>query len=43
LLRVYVGCGLKLYGDPGEADLIKIHIRSGKLTLLRFDDFLERV
>ncbi len=40
LLRVYVGCGLKLYGDPSAADLIKIHIRSGKLTLLRFDDFL---
>lgn len=40
LLRVYVGCALRLYGDPGGADLIKIHIRSGKLTLLRFDDFL---
>jgi DNA phosphorothioation-associated putative methyltransferase len=40
LLRVYVGCGLKLYGDPGEADLIKIHIRSGKLTLMSFGDFL---
>ena len=40
LLRVYVGCGLKLYGDPGDADLIKIHIRPGKLTLMRFDDFL---
>ncbi|MCX7113346.1 MAG: DNA phosphorothioation-associated putative methyltransferase [Proteobacteria bacterium] len=40
VLRVYVGCGLKLYGDPESADLIKIHIRSGKLTLMRFDDFL---
>jgi DNA phosphorothioation-associated putative methyltransferase len=40
VLRVYVNCGLKLYGDPENADLIKIHIRSGKLTLMRFDDFL---
>ncbi len=40
VLRVYVACGLKLYGDPESADLIKIHIRSGKLTLLCFDDFL---
>jgi DNA phosphorothioation-associated putative methyltransferase len=39
ILRAYVGCGLRLYGDPGSADLIKIHIRSGKLTLMRFDDF----
>ncbi len=40
VLRVYVACGLKLYGAPESADLIKIHIRSGKLTLLRLDDFL---
>jgi DNA phosphorothioation-associated putative methyltransferase len=40
VLRAYVGCGLRLYGDPGDCDLIKIHIRSGKLTLMRFDDFL---
>lgn len=39
VLRTYVGCGLRLYGDPGGADLIKIHIRSGKLTLMAFDDF----
>lgn len=39
LLRVYVACGLMIYGDLEEADLIKIHIRSGKLTLMKFDDF----
>jgi DNA phosphorothioation-associated putative methyltransferase len=39
VLRAYVGCGLRFYGDPGSADLIKIHIRSGKLTLMSFDDF----
>ena len=38
-LRCYVGCGAKLYGDVETADLIKIHIRSGKLTLLFYDDF----
>lgn len=42
VLRVYIACGLRLYGDPGGADLIKIHIRSGKLTLLRFDGFLAK-
>jgi DNA phosphorothioation-associated putative methyltransferase len=39
VLRTYVGCGLRLYGDAESADLIKIHIRSGKLTLMSFDDF----
>lgn len=39
LLRVYVGCAAALYGDYRSADLIKIHIRSGKLTLMRYDDF----
>ncbi|WP_347259270.1 DNA phosphorothioation-associated putative methyltransferase, partial [Methylocaldum sp.] len=39
ILRAYVGCGVLLYGDVSSADLIKIHIRSGKLTLMSFDDF----
>lgn len=39
VLRTYVTCGLRLYGDPESADLIKIHIGSGKLTLMTFDDF----
>jgi DNA phosphorothioation-associated putative methyltransferase len=38
-LRVYVQCGALRYGDPEEADLIKIHVASGKLTLLHYDDF----
>ena len=42
ILRTYVGCGLRLYGDAGSADLIKIHIRSGKLTLMSFDDFINK-
>jgi DNA phosphorothioation-associated putative methyltransferase len=38
-LRCYAGCAAKLYGDIDTADLVKIHIRSGKLTLLFYDDF----
>lgn len=39
LLRVYVGCAAVLYGDYRHADLVKIHIRSGKVSLMRYDDF----
>jgi DNA phosphorothioation-associated putative methyltransferase len=39
ILRVYVHCGAVRYGSPDEADLIKIHVRSGKLTFLHYDDF----
>ncbi|MFP4351178.1 MAG: DNA phosphorothioation-associated putative methyltransferase, partial [Desulfococcaceae bacterium] len=39
VLRVYVGCAGVLYGDLRIADIIKIHQHSGKVSLLRFDDF----
>ncbi|NCC41201.1 MAG: DNA phosphorothioation-associated putative methyltransferase [Gammaproteobacteria bacterium] len=39
LLRIYVGCAARLYGDYHNADLVKIHIGSGKLSLTRYDDF----
>ena len=39
VLRVYIGCATQLYGDIENADLIKIHIRSGKVSLMRYDDF----
>lgn len=39
VLRVFIQCGALRYGDPEEADLIKIHIASGKLTFLHYDDF----
>ncbi len=42
LLRVYVGCAAVLYGDYRNADLVKIHIGSGKVSLMRYDDFTER-
>lgn len=39
LLRVYVCSALQLYGELDDIQLIKIHIRSGKLTLLGYEDF----
>jgi DNA phosphorothioation-associated putative methyltransferase len=39
ILRIYVHCAAKLYGDPEQADLIKIHKFSGKVTFQLFDDF----
>jgi DNA phosphorothioation-associated putative methyltransferase len=39
LLRVYVECGARLFGNPREADLIKFHLRSKKLTFQIYDDF----
>jgi DNA phosphorothioation-associated putative methyltransferase len=30
----------RLYGDVLSADLVKIHIQSGKVTLMKFDDFV---
>ncbi|MCG5531017.1 DNA phosphorothioation-associated putative methyltransferase [Halorhodospira halochloris] len=39
LLRIYVGAAALLYGDWRNSDLVKIHIGSGKLSLMRFDDF----
>jgi DNA phosphorothioation-associated putative methyltransferase len=43
ILRIYVGCAAQLYGDIESMDLIKIHIASGKTTLLRFDNFHKRL
>lgn len=39
ILRIYIMCGLIRFGDLDEIDLIKIHIRSSKLTLQRYDSF----
>jgi len=39
VLRVYVGCGLLIYGNAGNAQLAKIHVLSGKLTLTEYDEF----
>ena len=39
VLRAYVGCGLLIYGNAGDAQLAKIHALSGKLTLTEYDEF----
>ena len=36
---VYIGCAAALYGDLRNADLMKVHIGSGKVSLMRYDDF----
>ena len=39
LIRIFVGCALQLFADVGAVDLIKVHLHSGKVTFLVYDDF----
>lgn len=39
LLRVYVGAAIQLYGELDDIDLVKIHITSGKVSFMGYDDF----
>ena len=39
VLRAYVACAESLYGDAAQADLVKLHKSSGKVTFLLYDDF----
>ena len=39
ILRIYVGAAAVMYGDWNEADVIKVHLTSGKVTFMVFDDF----
>lgn len=39
VLRIFVHCAAYRYGDPAQADLIKIHKRSGKITFQHYEDF----
>lgn len=39
VLRVYIGCASRLYGEVDSADVVKIHLDSGKLSLMSYDDF----
>ena len=39
VLRIYVACAELLYGDLHEADLVRIHKASGKVTFLTYADF----
>ena len=38
-LRVYIGCATQLYGELDNVDLIKVHIGSGKVSLMAYDDW----
>jgi len=38
-LRVYIGCAGKLYGEAQDADAVKVHVGSGKVTLMSYDDY----
>lgn len=40
-LRAYVGCAEQLYGHMGDADVVKIHLQSSKLTLLHYEKYAE--
>ena len=39
VLRVYLGCASRVFGEFDRVDLIKIHIRSKKVSLMEYDDF----
>jgi len=39
ILRTYIGCATELYGDLYEIDLIKIHMQSNKVSLMKYDNF----
>lgn len=39
LLRCFIGCAERYYGDLAEMQVVKLHLRSAKLTALRFQDF----
>jgi DNA phosphorothioation-associated putative methyltransferase len=39
LLRAYVTCGLIIWDSMSEVHLVKIHIGSGKLTFLEYENF----
>lgn len=41
-LRVYIGCACQLYGDLDDVHLIKIHFTSGKVSLMKYDDFKKK-
>ena len=38
-LFIYIGCATQFYGDLDEIQHIKVHITSGKVTLLRYDEW----
>lgn len=43
ILRIYVGCAAAFYGDIDDVDLVKIHMQSGKVSLMIYDDYESRL
>lgn len=39
ILRIYVGAATQIFGDLDNIQLIKIHITSGKVSFMGYDDF----
>lgn len=39
ILRVYAGCGDAFIGEVEEANIIKIHMNSGKISYLQYENF----
>ncbi|MDP2126634.1 MAG: DNA phosphorothioation-associated putative methyltransferase [Pseudohongiella sp.] len=42
-LRIYIGCATQLYGDISDFHLIKAHMTSGKVSIMRYDDWNKEV
>ncbi|MCH2056919.1 MAG: DNA phosphorothioation-associated putative methyltransferase [Thalassotalea sp.] len=42
ILRIYAGAAAVMYGDWNESDVIKVHLTSGKVTFMVYDDFLNK-
>lgn len=38
-MRVYIGAAAIIYGDWSASDVIKIHVTSGKVTFMVYDNF----
>ncbi len=41
-LRIYIGCATQLYGDIDLFQLVKVHFTSGKVSLMRYDDWTKK-
>lgn len=39
ILRIYIGCATQLYGDLESIQLVKIHMTSGKVSLMGYKDW----
>lgn len=42
-LRIYIGCATQLYGDLEKFHLVKAHMTSGKVSIMRYDDWSKDV